>query len=239
MATTAQASPSSSSVRPHRERRVDGRRPDLELEQSRSLRGRRMRVLGTHNDVPVRGGGAGGGECGDQARGGRVLEMAVERIGKSEQLPQPVERHLLQLLQGRRGAPEDPHLVERRDQELGQNPRFGRRRGEVGEVARALPMRDPRHQDLVQIAQQCREGLGLVRWRGGKRGPDRPRLDARQDGILPHVLEVARDPVEGGGAVVAEGAHCRLPAISAQGRVFSTCSFVSQARRACPIPSSA
>ena len=45
-------------------------------------------------------------------------------VGQAEQLPQPVERHLLELLQRRRGAPEDADLVERGDQQLGEDARL-------------------------------------------------------------------------------------------------------------------
>ena len=93
----------------------------------------------------------------------RVLDVAVERLGQAEQLPQPVERHLLELLQRRRGAPEDADLVEPGDQQLGQDPGLGAGRREVGEVARALPVRDPRHQDLVQVAQHGGERLRRAR----------------------------------------------------------------------------
>ena len=89
--------------------------------------------------------------------------MAVQRLGQAEQLPQPVERHLLELLQRRRGAPEDPDLVEPGDQELGEDPGLGRGRREVGEVARALPVGDARHQDLVEVAQHGGERLRLRR----------------------------------------------------------------------------
>ncbi len=163
----------------------------------------------------------------------------MQRIRQAEQLPQPVEGHLLELLQGRRGAPEDPYLVEPCDQELGEDSGLGGGRREVGEVARALPVRDPGHQDLVQVAKHGGKRLGLVGRRIGQRGPDRTRLDPRQDRVLAHVLEIACDPVECGSTVVAERAHALPAVIAAQARVFSTCSFVSHARRAWPIPSSA
>jgi hypothetical protein len=103
--------------------------------------------------------------------------MPVERLGQAEQLSHPVERHLLQLLQRRRGAPEDPDLVEPGDQELGENPGLRRGRGEVGEVARALPVRDARHQDPVEVAQHGSKWLRLL-GRGGRQGsPDLPGLD--------------------------------------------------------------
>ena len=47
-----------------------------------------------------------------------------------------------------------------------------------------------------------------------------------------------RRPFERVGAVFPKGRHRRIFLICAQLRVFKTCFFVSQARRACPIPSS-
>ena len=139
----------------------------------------------------------------------------------------------------RRGAPEDADLVEACDQELREDARLCCGRREVGEVTRALPVRDPRHQDLVEIAEDCRERLWCVGRRRRERGLDRAGLDTREDGIVADVLEVAGDPLECSGAVVAERAHALAAVISAQLRVFRTCSFVSQARLAWPIPSSA
>ena len=93
----------------------------------------------------------------------------MEPLGQPEQLAQPVERQLLQLLQHGRGAPEDADLVERRDQQLGQDPGLRARVREVREVARALPVRDAVHELLVQVAQHGRERLRRLRRRGGSR----------------------------------------------------------------------
>ena len=182
---------------------------------------------------------ARGGEGGDQARRRRVLDVPVELLGQPEQLSQPVQRQLLELLQGGRRAPENPDLVQARDEQLGQDPGLGAGRREVGEVARALPVGDPRQQDLVQVAEHRGERLGLLGRRCRQGRPDRARLDLREHRVLADVLQVAGDPIEGGGAVLAERAHALPASISAQDRVFSTCCFVSHARRACPTPNSA
>ena len=63
------------------------------------------------------------------------------------------------------------------------------------------------------------------------------RLDLREHRQIAHALEIVRNPVERGGAVLAE-AHFRSRSISDQGRVLRICSFVSQARRAWAMPSS-
>ncbi len=83
-------------------------------------------------------------------------------------------------------------------------------------------MRQPRHQHLVEVAQDGRERLWLVRRALGQRRPDRSGLDLRQHGQVAHALEVRRGPLERRGAVVSEVAHDRSFAISRQGRVFST-----------------
>jgi DNA polymerase (family 10) len=50
--------------------------------------------------------------------------------------------------------------------------------------------------------------------------------------VVAHVLQVARHPLERRSAVLPKVAHPRILSISAHGRVFSTCSFVSHARLA-------
>ncbi len=165
--------------------------------------------------------------------------MAVHRVRKAEQLAQPVECHLLELLQRRRRSPEDADLVETCDQKLGQDAGLCRRGREVREVPWALPVRDPGHQDVVEIAQDGGKRLRLVGWRGRQGSSHGAGLDPRQHGVIADALEVPRHPLECRRAVFTERAHPRALAIAAQERVFSTCSFVSQPRRAWPIPSSA
>src|SRR6185295_10673589 len=97
---------------------VPGDRLDLELEQTRRLRGRGVRVLGADDDALARRRRPGGRERRDQSGRGGVLDMAVEALRQAEQVGEPGERHLLELLERGRGAPEDPDLVQRRDEEL-------------------------------------------------------------------------------------------------------------------------
>ncbi len=99
-------------------------------------------------------------------------------------------------------------------------------------------MRQPGHEQAVEVGEHCGERLRLVRRRPRQRRADVSRLNLREHGKLADALEVRRDPVDGEGAVRPEVGHLRSFAISRQERVLSTCSFVSQARRAWATPSS-
>ena len=94
-----------------------------------------------------------------------VLEMSVQAGRQPEQLREPVERHLLQLLQQRRCAPEDPDLVQPRGEQLGEDPRFRPGVREIGEEARALPVRRSREQDLVESRGSPANGSAVWRRR--------------------------------------------------------------------------
>ncbi len=163
--------------------------------------------------------------------------MAVQTWRQAEKLREPVECHLLQLLQRRRGAPEDPDLVQPRDQELGQDPRLGGGADEVGEEARALPVGQAGQEDVVEVAEDARERLSLLGRRNGQPRANLARLDLREHRQLADALEIRGDPLERGRAVFPKR-HLRSFSISAQERVFRICSFESHARRACEIPSS-
>ena len=62
--------------------------------------------------------------------------------------------------------------------------RAGRR--EVGEEARVLPVRDRRHEHVVEVAQHVRERLALLRRRGGQPRAHVARLDLREHRQLAH-----------------------------------------------------
>ena len=194
-------------------------------------------MLGADDDTGVRPRPARRCESGHRPGRRSVLEMSVQAGRQPEQLREPVERHLLELLQRRRGAPEDSDLVQPGDQQLGEDPRLGAGGCEVGEEAGALPVRDRRQEHVVEVAQDRRERLSALGRRRRELRAQLARLDLGEDGKLAHALEVRRDPVEGRGAVVAE-AHLRSFSISGHGRVFRICAFVSQARRAWATPSS-
>ena len=208
-------------LRAHRERVVPGHGPELELEQAGSLRRGRMGVLGAHDDALAGRGGAGRGERRHEPGRRGVLEMAVQPRREAEQVGEPGEGDLLELLERRRRPPEDPDLVEPRREELGEHP--GRRpgAGEVREVAGALPVRQPRHEHLVEVPQHGGERLPGLGRPFGERGLDRAGLDRRQHRLpLVDPFEVRREPLERGRAVVAEAGHRRAAAISRQGRVL-------------------
>ena len=81
--------------------------------------------------------------------------VPVQAGRKAEKLGEPVERHLLELLQGGRRAPEDPDLVEAGDQKLGEHAGLPAGRREVREEARALPVRDPRKEHCIEVFEDC------------------------------------------------------------------------------------
>ena len=160
--------------------------------------------------------------------------MAAKLLREADELAQPVDRQLLELLQRGRGAPEDPDLVEPRDEQLREHARapspvvakYAKKRGLCQCVS-------PGKQDRVEIGEDARERLGLVRRRRGKRRADLAGLDLRQHRKVADPVEVRRDPVERERAVLAEAlAHFLSFAISRQERVLRICSFVSHARRA-------
>ena len=240
VATTAQASVRSSASGADPERVVDRRLAQLELEQPARLLDRRVRVLGGDDDaraglrLPRRG------ERDHRARRGGVLDVAVQAVRQPEQLREPVERQLLELLQRRRGAPEDPDLVQPGAEQLGEDARLRAGGREVGEEARALPVRDRRQ-------RASRRGRGA-----------RPRT-ARPS---PAALGGSRARTSPGSTCASTGSsrsrsrydatHSTAAApssrksrslrgsfsIAAHVRVLRICSFVSQARRAWATPSS-
>ena len=70
----------------------------------------------------------------------------ASRAGSPSRSRHPVEHHALELGGRGRGAPQDRHRVQRRRQQLGEDRRLGGAGGEVGEVARVLPVGDARQQ---------------------------------------------------------------------------------------------
>src|SRR5581483_7034908 len=106
---------------------------------------------------------------------------------------------------------------------------------------RVVPVREPGHDHLVEVAQHRLERLSMLRRRGGQLRAHVARPDPRGDGELRDAAEERVGPVGGRIEVVAEahlGRGLRSFSICLHDRVLSTSSFVSQARRACPTPSS-
>ena len=226
-------------LRPHAESIVRRNLPQLEVEEARRFLPHRVRVLGhdEHATVGEQLAGDDGSREHPCRRG--VLDVSDELGRQAHELSKPVARQLFQLLQRGRRPPQDPDLIQAGDEELRENARLGSRHREVGEEARALPVRQARQHDSVEIVEQRLERLGLVGRRGRQRSADRARLDGREHGELADVLEVGRDPLERERAVLPEVAHFASFFTSRHERVLSTCSFVSHARRACATPSSA
>jgi hypothetical protein len=148
---------------------------------------------------------ARGGERRKRGNGRALLEVSVKARRQAEQLREPVEHRLLELLERGRGTPEDADVVEPGAQQVGEHAGIRARGREVGEEARTLPVGEPWEHDLVQVFEQPREGLGLLGRRRRKGGADLARADAREDGCLSQPLAVALEPVDRGAAVVAEG----------------------------------
>ena len=212
----------------------------FEPEQPHRLLDRRVRVLRRDDRSRTRLRLARGRERGDRRRRRGVLDVPVPAAGKAEQLRDPVERHLLELLQRRRRAPEDSDVVQRCDQQLRQDTRLRPGDGEVREVARALPVRDPGHEHLVEVAQHVGERLTVLRRRLRQPRADLARLDLSQHRQVADALEVRRRPLERRRPVPpqVDGRRFLIRSICFHVRVFTTSDFVSHARRAWPMPNS-
>src|SRR5512132_76449 len=195
-----------------------------------------MRVLRAEHH-PAREGLPGRGQRRERRGRGRILDVAVPLAREPEQLSQPVHRHQLELGGRRRRGPEDLRHVQRRCEQLREDARLRARRREIGEETRMLPMRYPRQQHLVEVAEHRRERLAGLRRKLRQRAPDLAGFHLRQYRQLTHPFEVRGRPLERLRAVVAKTQPSSF-LIWGQVRVFSTCSFVSQARRAWPTPSS-
>ena len=105
---------------------------------------------------------ARGGERVQRRDRRRVVDHALERVGQAEQLPQPAERHLLELGRRRRGAPQHRLLVERGGQELGEDAGRAAGDGEVGEEAGMVPVRDAGQDDALEVGEDRVERLAVL-----------------------------------------------------------------------------
>ncbi len=219
---------------------VGGRPAQLEVEQPRRLLRDRVRVLGADDDAGVRPRLPRRGERGDRRGGRGVLDVPVPVRGQAEQLREPAQRHLLELLQRRRRAPEEADLVQRRRQQLREDARRRRAVREVREEARALPVRDRGHEHVVEVAQDIREGLALLGRGGREAGAQRAGLDLGEHRQLADPLQVRRGPLQRVRAVASQvdGRLFRSFSICFHVRVFTTSPFVNHARRAWPTPNS-
>ena len=152
VAMTAHASSSVEQLRAHAELVVDRNLAQFELEQLRGLVGDGVRMLGAEDDASAWTRGPRNRERRQHSRRRGVLDVAVQLRRQPEELREPVEGHFLELLERGRRPPEDPDLIERGDQELGEDAglRCGGR--EVREEAGALPVREPWHEHRIEVA---------------------------------------------------------------------------------------
>ena len=160
-------------------------------------------MFGAHDDVAP-GGFPRRRERRQRRGGGGVLDVSVPAAGQAEQLCSPVERQGLELGRRRRCPPQERDRVERRRKQLGQDPGFTGAGREVGEEARALPVRDPGQKDLVEVTQDVGKRLAALGRRRRQARTDIARLDLRQHRQLADTVEVLRRPLERGGAVFPE-----------------------------------
>ena len=147
---------------------------------------------------------ARGNECVQRPDRGRVVDHALEGIGKSDQLTQPAERDFLEL--GRRGRrpPEHRLLIERCGEKFGQDARRAGGDREIGEESWMIPVREARHEQTLEVGHDGLEGFRVFRRRGRQRRFDRPRLEARKHGVFFGMIEVLGDPLNQPVAVTPE-----------------------------------
>ena len=95
---------------------------------------------------------------------------------------------------GGRRAPDERDLVHRRREQLGEDPRLRRGDREVREEARVLPVRQRGHDQLVEVAQDVGERLGLLRRRHRQLRGQLAGLHLREHRQLADALEIAAPP---------------------------------------------
>ena len=107
--------------------------------------------------------------------------------------------------------------------------------------ARMVPVGEPRHDHVVEVAQQRLERLAVLGRSGGKLRADRARSDLCRDRQVADAREVGLDPRGRAHQIVVEAHEGRRFfsfSICFHVCVFTTSAFVSHARRACPTPNS-
>ena len=143
-----------------------------------------------------------GGTLDDAATCYRV---ATETVGETEQLLHPVEHQGLDLCARRTRHPTHSLHAQSGRSEFAENCRVRRVGREVGEEVRMLPVGQTGDDDVVHVAQDIGERFRSGRWMGGEHRPD---IAGQKFGV-PHrklldVLDVLRDPIDQGMAVLAE-----------------------------------
>ena len=224
----------------HAELVVDRHLPELEPDRSRRLLDGEVRVLGGVDDSarPKR---SRGRERRQRRRRRGVLDVAVQAGRQPEELREPVQRDLLELGRRRRGRPRHRIRVQRRDQQLGEDPRLRpgvrrSRRRSAGDSSGSAPGRSARRGRAGR-----RRRARAARARDGQPRPQLARPHGGNHRPLGDPLQVGRDPLGRGREIVTEahpGRRFRIRSTCFHVLVLTTSSFVSQARRAWPTPSS-
>ena len=167
-------------VRAHPELVVDLDLAELEADEPRRLLDAEVRLLRRVDDTAGPQRPRCRERC-DRRRRRRVLDVAVPAARQPEQLREPVQHRQLELGRGRRREPRHRVHVQRRDQELGEDPRLRAGVREPGEEARMVPVRERRQHELVEVAQHRRERLALLRRRVRQLRAEVARRDGRRD----------------------------------------------------------
>ena len=128
----------------------------------------------------------------------------VKVVGEVDHLAQPVHDDVLDLRGRRTGEPAHALHAEPGPDEVGEHRREVAVAGEVGEEPGVVPVRDPRHDDAVEVGDDACEVAALLRWLGGHERRHLARLHAAHHRQLADALAVVGDPVD---QLVAERAE--------------------------------
>jgi hypothetical protein len=104
---------------------------------------------------------ARGGERGEPADRGRIVDDAVQAAIESEQIAQPREHDVFEFGRGGRRAPEHRVDVERGNQRLGDHGDRARADCEIREKARVVPVGDAGQNEALEIVEDRIEGLAF------------------------------------------------------------------------------
>ena len=134
-------------------------------------------------------------------------------IGQPGHLAHPVGGHLFHFSERRAGLPGEAQHAEAGRGEVAEDARQQAIRGEVSEEARVLPVGQPRHNDLVEIAENGGEGFRFERGFGGKLPFDLARRGSSHHRQPGDARPVVGDPID---QLVSRRAkffrsHVRLP----------------------------
>src|SRR5258706_2434943 len=98
----------------------------------------------------------------ERARGSSVMNYAAPCVGEAGHLPEPVADDFFQLRERGARLPGQSQDAEARAKHVAKNARELAVGGEIAEEARMLPVRQPRNDDLVHVAENCCERLPVL-----------------------------------------------------------------------------